>query len=125
MVVISMLYPNRTDSSFNRDYYLNIHMPQSIERLSAHPGYQGVIVAHGVGGATPGAEPAYVAVCHYFFDSLDDFLKAFEPHAALLQNDMPQYTASEPVIQISNVDILRLCADRSSDPHKTRGHLFG
>jgi uncharacterized protein (TIGR02118 family) len=114
MVTISMLYPNKDSSQFDLEYYLNVHMPQSIERLSAHDGYRGVAVAQGIGGAIPGSEPAYSAICHYLFDSLDDFLSAFTPHAAFLQGDMVNYTTVEPIIQISAVDILRW-RDGSSD----------
>jgi hypothetical protein len=40
MVTISMLYSNKIGSTFDLEYYLNVHMPQSVERLSAHAGYE-------------------------------------------------------------------------------------
>jgi uncharacterized protein (TIGR02118 family) len=46
-------------------------------------------------------------MCQFLFDSLEDFLAAFEPHAAFLQGDMVNYTDSEPIIQISAVEIVR------------------
>jgi uncharacterized protein (TIGR02118 family) len=58
-------------------------------------------------GGAPGSEPAYVAMCHYLFDSFEDFGAAFNPHAELLQGDMVNYTDIEPIIQISAVEILR------------------
>jgi len=107
MVMISMLYPNKNGSKFELEYYINTHMPMSIERLSTHAGFKGVSVVRGMGGGMPGSEPAYVAMCQYLFDSLEDFLAAFNPHAAFLQADMVNYTDMQPIIQISAVEIMR------------------
>jgi uncharacterized protein (TIGR02118 family) len=85
------------------DYYLQRHMPGAVERLSAYPGYRGVSVVRGIGGGEPGAEPAYIAMCHYQFDSLDQFLAAFSANSAFLQGDMPNYTDVEAIVQISEV----------------------
>jgi len=103
MIKISILYPN--NGKFDLDYYLNTHMPQSIGLLSAGQGYRGVSVERGLGGATSGSAPAYVALCHYLFDSIEDFMAVFLTHAAVLQGDMPNYTDIEPVIQFSEVAI--------------------
>jgi uncharacterized protein (TIGR02118 family) len=46
-------------------------------------------------------------MCHYLFDTADDFMAAFLPHAAELQGDMPNYTDIAPVIQVSEVAINR------------------
>ena len=103
MTKISILYPNKQGSRFDMHYYVDVHMPMSIELLSTHPGFRGVSVESGVAGAMPGTEAAYVAMCHFAFDSAEDFLAAFMPHAAQLQGDMPNYTDIEPVIQINEV----------------------
>ena len=107
MVMISILYPNRKGSKFDLAYYNNTHMPMSIERLSMHAGFRGVSVVRGMEGGVPGPEPAYVAMCQYLFDSFEDFLAAFNPHAEFLQGDMVHYTDIEPIIQISAVEIMR------------------
>ncbi|MDD5057686.1 MAG: EthD family reductase [Sideroxydans sp.] len=103
MVKISILYPNT--GRFDMDYYLNTHMPRSIQLLSAGKGYRGVSVERGLGGAAPGSAPPFVALCHYLFDTADDFMAAFMPHAAELKGDMPNYTDIESVIQVSEVAI--------------------
>ncbi|MDD4927612.1 MAG: EthD family reductase [Methylotenera sp.] len=105
MIKISILYPNL--GRFDMDYYLNKHMPCSIELLSKGRGYRGVSVERGLGGAMPGYTPAHVAMCHYLFDTADDFMAAFMPHAAELQGDMLNYTDIEPIIQVSEVVINR------------------
>ncbi len=107
MVKIGILYPNKQGSKFDMSYYLNTHMPLSIERLSAHKGYRGVSVERGLAGGIPGSDPPFVALCQYLFDSVEDFVAAFMPHAELLQGDMPNYTDITPVIQISAVEIAR------------------
>lgn len=107
MVTISILYPNRKDARFDVRYYVDTHMPLSIELLSAHPGFKGVTVTRGLGGAVPGTDAAYVAMCHFLFDSAESFLAAFLPHAATLQGDIPNYTDIEPIIQVNEVLISR------------------
>lgn len=103
MVTISILYPNQAGACFDFKYYTEVHMPRSIELLSAHPGFRGVSVERGVGGAAPGAAPAYIALCHFRFASAEDFLAAFMPHAAELQGDIPNYTSVQALIQINEV----------------------
>lgn len=107
MTKISILYPNQQGGRFDMAYYVETHMRMSIERLSAGQGFRGVSVERGVGGATPGSAPAYIAMCHFLFDSVEDFMAAFMQHAAVLQGDRPNYTDIEPVIQISGVAIMR------------------
>ncbi|NML27454.1 EthD family reductase [Zoogloea dura] len=107
MIKVTILYPNIQGSRFDHSYYLETHMPMSIGLLGAHPGFKGVSVERGLGGAEPGSPPAYLALCHFLFDSVEDFLAAFMPHAALLQGDMPNYTDIEPVIQFNEVLMAR------------------
>lgn len=99
MIRISILYPNHKGSCFDVSYYVEIHMPMSIKLLSAHPGFKGVSVEHGLAGS----EPTYIAMCHFLFNSVEDFLTAFMPNAEMLQGDMPNYTNIEPVIQFNEV----------------------
>jgi hypothetical protein len=46
-------------------------------------------------------------MCHYVFDSAEDFLAAFQQHAELLQGDIPNYTDIQPIFQFSAVEITR------------------
>lgn len=107
MINISILYPNSKSARFDVGYYVKTHMSQSIELLSAHPGFKGVSVEHGLSGAVPGTEPAFVAICQFSFDSAENFMAAFMPHAERLQGDMKNYTDIAPVIQVSEVLISR------------------
>ena len=107
MTRISILYPNKLGARFDFKYYVDTHMPMSIRLLSSHPGFRSVSVERGLGGAEPGSAPAYVAMCHFLFASLDDFMAAFMPNAEALQGDIPKYTDIEPVIQFNEVLISR------------------
>ncbi|MCL5028915.1 MAG: hypothetical protein M1480_07830 [Bacteroidetes bacterium] len=48
MFDISSIYPKKGNYKFDFDYYLNHHMPRSIELLSRGKGFQGVSVERGV-----------------------------------------------------------------------------
>jgi uncharacterized protein (TIGR02118 family) len=105
MFNISSIYPNKENYRFDFDYYLNRHMPMSIERLSGTKGFRGVSVERGISIEEPAIASSYIAMCHYYFDTLDDFMAAFMPHAEELQGDIVNYTDIEPVIQINEVMI--------------------
>jgi uncharacterized protein (TIGR02118 family) len=107
MIKICILYPNKKDARFDMRYYIDTHMPLSIELLSTHPGFRGVSVEHGLGGAVPGTDAAYIAMCHFLFDSIESFMAAFTPHSEVLQGDMANYTDIEPIIQFNEVLISR------------------
>ncbi len=107
MVRISILYPNTPGSRFDFDYYMHTHMPRSIELLGAHPGFRGVSVEKGVLGGAPDAPPAYAAMCHFTFESAEDFMAAFMPHAPELQGDIARYTDVAPLIQINQIMLVR------------------
>lgn len=105
MIKVSILYPNREDGRFDMDYYVNTHIPLSIQLFSVHPGFKGVSVDRGVSGRAPDAPPTYVVMCHFLFDSADSFVAAFSPNSPVLRADMPNYTDLEAIVQISEVVI--------------------
>jgi uncharacterized protein (TIGR02118 family) len=102
---ISSIYPRKEGYEFDFDYYLNRHMPMSLERLSGAKGFRGVSVERGIDIEEPKIESSYVAMCHYYFDTLEEFMAAFGPHAEELQGDIANYTNIEPIIQVSEVRI--------------------
>jgi len=105
MFNISSIYPKKEGYRFDFDYYLNKHMPMSIDWLSGAKEFKGVSVERGVDIDEPRIESSYVAMCHYYFDSLEDFMAAFMPHAQELQGDIANYTNIQPIIQINEVKI--------------------
>lgn len=105
MVNISSIYPVHPGYRFDFDYYLGIHMPMSIAHLSSARGFKGVSVERGVDLDDPRIASSFVAMCHYYFETLDDFMAAFTPHAQDLQADIAYYTDIQPIIQINEVEI--------------------
>lgn len=101
MITVSILYPAKPGGRFDFDYYANKHMPRAVELLSAHPGYRGVAIERGLGGAEPGHAAAFTAACFYHFTTTEDFLAAFLPNAPELQGDIAAYTDIEPLIQFN------------------------
>jgi len=105
MFNISSIYPKKEGCSFDFDYYLNKHIPTSIELLSNAKGFQGVSVERGIDIEDPKVESSYIAMCHYYFDTLENFMAAFMPHAEKLQGDIANYTNIEPTIQVNQVEV--------------------
>jgi uncharacterized protein (TIGR02118 family) len=103
MIRVSVMYPNKQGSYFDIAYYCTKHIPMVRELLG--PALLHVDVEEGIGGATPDLPAAFLAMGHLSFGSVAAFLKAFAPHAAQIRGDVPNYTNSQPSIQISNVKI--------------------
>lgn len=103
MVKISVLYPNREDTRFDMEYYLNRHIPMVRQLLGS--ALRGVSVEQGISGEEPGSPTPYVAMGHLLFDSLEAFQTNFGPHADAIMQDIPNYTNSEPIVQIGEVKL--------------------
>ncbi len=101
MIKVSVLYPYQEGVDFNMGYYLSSHIPMVRQKLGA--ACKGAAVEGGLAGGTPGSHPTYVAMGHLLFDSVEAFQAAFAPHAAAIMADIPNYTAIQPTIQISEV----------------------
>lgn len=102
MIKLSILYPNIEGKKFDKDYYINTHMPLSIKLQGS--AVRAVNVDFGISGV-PGKKPPYVAICHFVYDSFESFEKAFMPHAEILMKDIANYTDVEAIIQFSEVKI--------------------
>jgi uncharacterized protein (TIGR02118 family) len=101
LIKVSVLYPNTAGCKFDMDYYLNRHMPMVQQKLG--PACRRIAVEEGIAGGAPGAPANYVALGHLYFDSTDAFQTAFAPHAQAIMADIPNYTNTQPTIQISEV----------------------
>lgn len=103
MIKVSVLYPNQAGSRFDMAYYLNKHIPMVQQKLGA--ALKGTSVEQGLGGAQPGSPPAYVAMGHLLFDSVETFQQSFGPHSEAIVGDIPNYTNAQPTIQVSEVKL--------------------
>lgn len=101
MIKVSVLYPNSADSKFDMNYYLTKHMPMVKQKLGS--ACKGMAVEQGIAGGAPGAPATFIAMGHLTFDSVEAFQNAFAPHAAAIMGDIPNYTNTQPTVQISEV----------------------
>lgn len=101
MIKVSVFYPSGADAKFDMGYYCSRHMPMVKHKLGA--ALKSMAVEQGIAGGAPGAPPAYVAMGHLYFDSVEAFQGAFAPHAEAIMADIPNYTNVQPAIQISDV----------------------
>ncbi len=101
MVKVSVLYPNGETARFDMKYYCDFHVPLARAKFGA--ALKGVEVDRGLAGATPGSRPAFIAIGHLYFDSVEAFQASFGPHSEALIQDIPNYTNVEPDVQISEV----------------------
>ena len=78
-------------------------MPMVQQKLGAP--LKGMSVEHGLGGGQPGSPPTYLAMGHLLFDSVEAFQQAWGPHAEAIVGDVPNYTNTQPTIQVSEVKL--------------------
>lgn len=92
MIRVSVLYPSGDDTTFDHDYYRDTHIPlcTSTWDVTAE-------IDKGVNGP-------YVAMVHFFFESMDQFQAAMggEGTGAVMA-DVPNYTNITPVMQVSEI----------------------
>jgi uncharacterized protein (TIGR02118 family) len=103
MIKVSAMYPYVEGQRFDVDYYCKSHIPMVQKALG--PALKSVTVDVGLGGPAPGSKPAFVAIAHLMFDSLDSFQKSFLPQAAEFSKDAPNYTDTKAQVQISEVKL--------------------
>jgi uncharacterized protein (TIGR02118 family) len=103
MIKVSVLYPNQKGSRFDMSYYCSRHIP--LVRQLLGPALKNVAVDEGIAGMTPGSSATYIALGHLYFESVAAFQEAFTPHAAAILADIPNYTDTQPTVQISTVKI--------------------
>jgi uncharacterized protein (TIGR02118 family) len=103
MIKVSVLYPNSAGAKFDMAYYTSKHLPMVKQKCG--PACKSIAAEQGVSGGEPGSKAAYIALGHLTFDSVDAFQKAFGPHAREILADVPNYTNTQPVIQISEITL--------------------
>jgi uncharacterized protein (TIGR02118 family) len=103
MIKVSVLYPNSGGAKFDIDYYCNKHMPMVRDKLGET--CKGIAVEKGIAGGAPGAAWPFIAMGHLFFESVEDFHKAFDPNAKSIMADLPNFTNVQPAVQVSDVMI--------------------
>jgi uncharacterized protein (TIGR02118 family) len=103
MIKVTVMYPNGDGSTFDMAYYCSQHIPMVKQKLGAV--LKKVDVDQGLAGGSPGAAPTYLAFGHLYFDTLEAFQSAFAVHAPAILSDVPNYTNTQPIVQINTVKL--------------------
>ncbi len=101
MIKASVLYPSGEGKNFDMGYYSTKHVQLVTGLLGS--ALKGATIESGVGGGAPGSPAPFVAMANMYFDSMEEFGKAFGPNADKIMGDLPNFTNIEPVIQLSEV----------------------
>ena len=103
MIKVSVMYPNSEGATFDTDYYCNTHVPMVGELLG--DALKGGAVDAGIAGGGPGEDAPFIAMGHLNFESVEAFQGAFGPNAEQILADLPNFTNTQPQIQISEIRI--------------------
>lgn len=103
MIKVSVMYPNGPDIRFDMDYYCNTHVPM-VANILGDTLKAGAVDA-GIAGGADGEPPAFIAIGHLSFDSVEAFQNSFGPNAEEILADLPNFTNSQPQIQINDIKL--------------------
>lgn len=101
MITVMVAYPNSEGSTFDKEYYKNTHLLMAMAKIG--PALKGLMLEFGVAGGAPGSEAAYASMATMYFNTIEDFQENFGPHAGDIMADLPNFTNTEPTIQISEI----------------------
>lgn len=104
MIRVSAHYPNGDGARFDHEYYGGPHRDLVHARWGRW--LRGIEMDRGLAGAG-GAPPPFLAVGYLYFDSVEDFEAAFGAHGDEILGDIPNFTNTEPVLQISTIELAR------------------
>lgn len=89
MIKVVILYPNANGNWFNRDYYINRHVPLVRKYMEPY-GMEKFEIDMGIAGMN-GPAP-YLAIGYLHFNSMDQFQQAMAAEGKTLTDDIPNYT---------------------------------
>jgi len=99
MVKLMVLYPRQEGGTFDMAYYRERHLPMTRRLLG--DALKGLSIEQGV-KAEPWPAP-YEVICHLFFESVDAMGAALLANQPALAADIPNYTNTTAVFQVSHV----------------------
>src|SRR5579883_2583570 len=99
MMKLSILYPNGPSMRFDKEYYMSTHMALVNKLLG--PVLKGYGVEMGV--PTPEGPAPFYIIAYLIFDSAETLQTALATHGPTLMADIPNYTDSQPLLQMSDI----------------------
>ncbi len=91
MIVVSILYPQTEDSSFDMDYYTSSHMPMFAASFGG--------ACTGWGAATIG-NGTWAAIGWATVESQEAFDATMAEHGRTIMSDIPNYTSVRPELLV-------------------------
>jgi uncharacterized protein (TIGR02118 family) len=102
MYKVSILYPNGEGKTFDMKYYQEKHMTMMAGILGSN--LKSLRIEKGIAnGANPNAPVPYLAIGHFYVDSIEEYNKAVVPQLDKIRGDFKNYTNIIPIVQISEV----------------------
>lgn len=101
MIKVTIMYPNGEGKTFDMDYYSKKHIPM-VQHLFGNV-MKGAAIDKGIAGGAPGAPITYLAIGYLYFETLAAYQDGIKTHIEKIRADIPNYTNTTPVIQISEV----------------------
>jgi hypothetical protein len=109
--MVAFMYPNKPDGAFNREHFLNVHLPLGLSQTFKHLRLKPkklVVYSPTANVGNPGALLPYIAVSSVFFETRAEAEKfaglfGFEEAARLLSADFPNYTPGPPDVMMAEV----------------------
>jgi uncharacterized protein (TIGR02118 family) len=98
MVLLSVLYPKTSESTFDLDYYLQTHIPRVKSRWSGM-GLQRVDLVQGTAEVSGGVPP-YELMAQLTFLTEDALNQALARHGQEILGDIPNFTNVQPLMQV-------------------------
>ena len=105
MIRIAATYPRTAGKKFDLDLYIHKHLPWVRQKFGPY-GLKKIEVDQGVEQPGGGVSP-FFAIGYLYFDSLENFRKAFAAVGAEVVARRAAYTDVVPVVQIGEVMELR------------------
>jgi uncharacterized protein (TIGR02118 family) len=103
MIKVSVLYPNSQDLVFDKEYYINKHIPLVSKLLGEV--LKKIEVDFGIAGGSTTEPAPFVVMTHMTFNSIESFQEIFAIHSEELLSDIPNFTNCQPQLQISEINI--------------------
>lgn len=99
MIKYSVLYPNIKNETFDHAYYRDVHLPLIKSRMGA---FCHSYAIDKIPENAP-ADAPFIAACHIYCNSMEDFEQGMKDNAADFVADVANFTNVEPVKMIFEV----------------------
>ncbi len=103
MIKVAIFYPNGEGTTFDMDYYSTKHMPMAARLFG--DSLKAMSIDKGLVGGTPDTPLPYLAIGYFYFETMSACQNSMKAASAKLRIDVPNYTNSKPIIQISEVQL--------------------